>query len=149
MKNILLLAILMLSLPACVNLTIEQQGSRTANEQLRFSDLNRFDNELSEAMSSVDESVTVDFAGDVSINQIPDRMQGWLAVVDEHGKGVEIVSEDGTQNKSFALLIGLIPKIGEFIHSFEKKIVAKPYKAILILENNSDKVKSISFEKVK
>jgi len=60
-----------------------------------FIDLQRFDDELSASLVGIKEPVSVDFYSPVSPNDIPPRVQKWLATVEKSGGRINISQPEG------------------------------------------------------
>ena len=60
-----------------------------------FIDLQKFDEQLSSSLSSIKDPVAVNFYSPVTPNEIPPRMQKWLASVEKSGGRIDITSPEG------------------------------------------------------
>lgn len=71
----------------------KQNTGPGARNKILFIDSRNFDSKLSRALKDDHSEVTVTFLGDVSINEIPKRMEEWLAKA-EHYEGTVAVEPD-------------------------------------------------------
>ena len=60
-----------------------------------FIDLQKFDDQLSSSLSGIKDPVAVNFYSPVTPNEIPQRMQKWLAMIEQSGGRVDVTGPDG------------------------------------------------------
>ncbi len=75
---------------ACSTTSIEP-----AKPVVTFIDLQKFDDQLGLSLSNVKEPVFVNFYSPITPNEIPPRMQKWLAAVEKSGGRIDITSPEG------------------------------------------------------
>ena len=148
-----------LSLAACAsNIPLSSAVETTpTGTKLSFLDISKFDRDLSGSLQDKNASVEVAFYDKVSPNNVPDRLQKWISVVEADGGKVLVEpppNELVARNPLAAVsLIGtLITSIKGFAQFNSEKIYesAKGRDAVISLERNSKGevvVKSIKFVK--
>ncbi len=73
---------------------------------LQFLDSRSFDREFSRLLRDASHSVTVTFLGGVTVNDIPKRMEEWLAKAEKEGGEVSLeIDPDSTNTKSISLAL--------------------------------------------
>jgi hypothetical protein len=124
-------------------------SATSAQTELQFVDLQKFDNSLHASLSQTLPRVEVAFYNDVTPNQIPDRLQNWMAAVESGGGNVQVVPPPSSlQAKSPLMLISMIStlwtasKTAREMSSGARFQSAKKYDAQIVLKNN-DKGQSI------
>jgi len=125
--------------------------------KLSFLDISKFDRDLSASLQANATSVEVAFYDKVSPNNVPDRLQKWISVVEADGGKVlvqpppnELVAR--SPFTAVSLIGSLITSIKAFAHFSSDKIYesAKGRDAVISLERNADGqvlVTSIKFVK--
>ena len=97
-----------------------------------FIDTERFDRNLTNLMQNGHREIRVEFLGQVSINEMPPRLQSWLSHIDKFGHGYKIEqSSDDFVTKSPGLALALILRAVPFIRHNYRGEVSKPYGASL------------------
>jgi len=87
-----LVAVLALSaLSACNSTPINTSEPITPQARVSFIDISKFDRELASSVDSPLESVDVVFYDRVGPNNMPERLQKWLAAVEKNGGVVRVV----------------------------------------------------------
>jgi len=114
-----------------------------------FIDTERFDQQLSTLMRDDYVEIQIAFFGAVSINHMPARLQSWLSHIDKFGHGYEV---DQTSSelapKSIGLTLALILKAIPFIKDNYRGELSRPYKASLLLADNSDSLDTIILSRI-
>ena len=138
--------IFLLTLASCaskVPLSSEVETTPTGTK-LSFLDISKFDRDLSGSLQNKNTSVEVAFYDKVSPNNLPDRLQKWISVVEADGGKVLVEpppNELVTRNPLAALsLIGtLVTSIKTFAKFNSERIyeAAKGRDAVIALERNS------------
>lgn len=83
-----------------------------AQPRIEFLDLQSFDRELSRSFSAPLEQVQVSFHDRTSPNKIPDRVQAWMAAVEEGGGQVKVISPPAPfESRSPLLILGAITSL--------------------------------------
>lgn len=82
---------LAICLSACNTMPVAQEPAETAQAELRFVDLQKFDRELYTSLSKPLPKVEVAFYNEVTPNTLPDRLQQWMAAVESGGGTVKII----------------------------------------------------------
>ena len=127
--------------------------------KLSFLDISKFDRDLSGSLQDKNASVEVTFYDKVSPNNVPDRLQKWISVVEADGGKVlvEPPPNELVSRSPFAVLslVGsLITSIKGFAKFNSERIyeTAKGRDAVISLERNSSGevvIKAIKFVKRK
>jgi hypothetical protein len=126
-----------------------------AGAKLNFLDISKFDRDLSGSLQDKNASVEVAFYDKVSPNNVPDRLQKWISVVEVGGGKVlvepppnELISR--SPYAALSLIGTLITSIKGFAQFNSEKIYesAKGRDAVITLERGSNgdvTVKAIKF----
>ena len=97
-----------------------------AKPEITFIDTQKFDSELSSSLSSIKKPVEVDFHNPITPNEIPPRLEKWLAMVDKSGGKVNVASPVGEPApKSPALILGLFSGLWNAFTILGKESAAK------------------------
>lgn len=141
--KIYLLAASLLLISGCTHTPTTAKHS----ENLRFMDTDVFDKNLSSSMSADTEIINVAITGDVSINQIPNRLGNWLsAVVNKQGQ-VEVEPE--TRSLELGAILALLPVAYQYL---KKEILygdAEDYNATIFYDPDTGLVNQVVFTKRK
>lgn len=137
------ICIALASCAANVPLTSSVETTATG-ARLSYLDIAKFDRDLSIALKEKNNSVEVAFFDKVSPNNVPDRLQKWISVIDSSGGKVLVEpppSEFVSRSPMAALsLVGtLISTIKTFAKFNSERIyeTAKGRDAVISLERNS------------
>jgi len=142
----ILIVVFSLALVSCAaNVPLSSAVEITpAGAKLSFLDISKFDRDLSTSLQAKAASVEVAFYDKVSPNNVPDRLQKWISVVEADGGKVlvEPPPNELVARSPFAAvsLIGtLITSIKGFAQFNSEKIYesAKGRDAVISLERNS------------
>ena len=115
-----------------------------AGAKLSFLDISKFDRDLSGSLQDKNASVEVAFYDRVSPNNVPDRLQKWISVVEANGGKVlvepppnELVSR--SPFAALSLIGALVTSIKGFAQFNSERIYesAKGRDAVISLERNS------------
>jgi hypothetical protein len=135
-----------LTLASCAaNVPISSAVESTATGvKLNFLDISKFDRDLSGSLQEKNSSVEVAFYDKVSPNNVPDRLQKWISVVEADGGKILVEpppNELVTRNPLAALsMVGtLLSTIKGFTKFNSERIyeTAKGRDAVIALERNS------------
>ena len=146
-----------LALAACAsNVQLSSAVETTpTGARLSFLDISKFDRDLSGSLQDKNASVEVAFYDKVSPNNVPDRLQKWISVVEVNGGKVlvepppnELVSR--SPFAALSLIGTLITSIKGFAQFNSERIYesAKGRDAVISLERNSNGdvvIKAIKF----
>jgi hypothetical protein len=103
-----LLLVVALAVPGCAT----QRPERTAEEvhgPLRFVDVQKFDRDLADSLRNADQPVDVLFYEKVSPNDVPQRLQKWIAAAESGGGKLHVEPPpDEPTPKNPLALIGLL-----------------------------------------
>ena len=95
----------------------DPEKSVQVGSNLEFFDSDSFDKKLSSVLKTDPPTVTVKFAGAVSINKIPERLDKWFSAV-EANQGKVRLEAQGTSPKLIGDLVSLI--VGAYDHIKDK-----------------------------
>ena len=135
-----------LALAACAsNVPLSSAVESTATgAKLSFLDISKFDRDLSGSLQDKNASVEVAFYDKVSPNNVPDRLQKWISVVEANGGKVlvepppnELVARSPLA--ALSLIGTLVTSIKGFAKFNSERIyeAAKGRDAVISLERNS------------
>lgn len=97
-----------MTLTACNTMQISKTPEESAQPNLQFVDLQKFDRELHASLSQPLAKVEVAFYNDITPNALPDRLQNWIAAVETGGGSVKVIPpKSSVQPKSPLLLFSL------------------------------------------
>jgi len=140
-KTFYLLAASLLLISGCTHTPTTAKHS----ENLSFMDTDVFDKNLSSSMSADTETISIAITGDVSINQIPNRLGNWLsAVVDKQGQ-VEV--EPKTRSLGLAAIFGLLPAAYQYLKKEFLYGDAEDYNATIFYDRDTGLVNKVVFTK--
>lgn len=116
MKNLLLLAsVVVLAASCATEPTSDTAGADggSAPKPLVFADLPVFDRTFAQSLSSANGPVVVTSADFITLKQMPQRLEKWLAAVDDGGGKIETQALDNTEpaTRSIGLIFTLIGAI--------------------------------------
>jgi len=111
MKLIITLIILVL-----IGCNSTSSKSKIELENIRFIDTEIFDKDLIQSMKANSETITISIIGNISINNIPERLGKWLSIVmDKQGKVDFKINERTTGVEPLSLAIGVLPTAYKFL----------------------------------
>jgi hypothetical protein len=109
----LIITFILLVLIGC-NSTATKSQIELAN--IRFIDTEIFDKDLIQSMKANTETITVSIIGNISINNIPERLGKWLSIVmNKQGKVDFNTNERTTGVEPLSLAIGVLPTAYKFL----------------------------------
>lgn len=111
---------------------------------IKFADLDRFDQDLERNLKQQITPITIEFYGQVSINDLPERLQNWLSLIDNHGKGIEIIdSSDNVQKGGLGFMLSMLPQARAFFLHNRRIELIQPYSASIELQPRSDVISQL------
>jgi len=119
MKLIITLIILVL-----IGCNSTSSKSKIELENIRFIDTEIFDKDLIQSMKANSETITVSIIGNISINNIPERLGKWLSIVTDKQGNVDFnkikstntaLNERTTGVEPVSLVIGVLPTAYKFL----------------------------------
>lgn len=119
--------------------------SPNESEYLSFMDTDVFDKNLSKSMSTDTENIHVAITGQVSINEIPDRLGKWLSVVVEKEGRVDVEPKSNT--KFIGAVLGLMPTAYRFVKEEIFYGPADDYNATVFYTPETGLIKKVVFRK--
>jgi len=106
------LLVVWLGLTGCEGTMRPVAADAPAQPRIEFLDLQSFDRELSRSFGAPLEQVQVSFHDRTSPNKIPDRVQAWMAAVEEGGGQVKVLSPPAPfESRSPLLILGAITSL--------------------------------------
>lgn len=95
--------------------------ANTDSMEIEFIDLSSFDKNLNQAMKDGTNTITVSSAQPYELNNIPERLEKWLAAVEDSGGEIKVEADedpDGIKSRGVALVvIGVVMKMFGVIRS--------------------------------
>ncbi len=98
--------------------------SKIELENIRFIDTEMFDKDLIQSMKANSETITVSIIGNISINNIPERLGKWLSIVTDKQGNVDFNKIKSTNTAQYerttgvepvSLVIGVLPTAYKFL----------------------------------
>lgn len=137
--NIVLSGIFLTILAGC-----QSTSSVVPKQNITFIDSSKFDQEMSNSLSSDESNVKVTFYNPVSPNQIPPRVEKWLSEVDSTGGKITIAQPTGElAPKDPMMLFGLFSSLWAYFKTAtgisdmaNLKTSVKDRNAVIQLERN-------------
>lgn len=152
MKKIACLAVLILSLGGCADMSpltdlSQSVGLGGSSDSIVFIDASVFDQSLSNQLGTKAQKVEVVNAKPFPLNQIPDRLGKWLSAV-VNGKG-RLSVEPKPQFKALSIdwVIGLLPTVRDMVQDQFTYSPAKNYNVTLYHNQSSGLVERVVFER--
>jgi len=139
-KNLIYLFVIFYFLSACSSAPTEPP-----KPVVTFIDLQKFDDQLSASLSEIKDPVAVNFYSPVTPNEIPQRMQKWLAMIEQSGGKVNVTTPDGEPSPKDPTIIfslfgsmysGIKALIGKF-DSMSMENIARSRDANILLGRNT------------
>ncbi len=113
---------------------------------VEFFDAGAFDRKLSSTLKQEPSEMTIDFIADVSINDIPERMDKWLSAVEKGGGVIDVQVDPAHLTRGiFSEVISLVIGAYDFI---KKKMTYEPaqnYNAIVYYAQGTGKITKVIF----
>ncbi|WP_069472045.1 hypothetical protein [Candidatus Marithrix sp. Canyon 246] len=108
--------IITLIIPVLLGCNSTPTKSKIELENIRFIDTEIFDKDLIQSMKANSETITISIIGNISINNIPERLGKWLSIVmDKQGKVDFKINERTTGVEPLSLLMGVAPTAYKFL----------------------------------
>ena len=114
--------------------TKEEAAVAQSPKELMFFDSKVFDQRLTDHLQEGSSKVNIKFEGDVNLNKLPDRIDTWIALINDKGGDVNIVKvdEQGLPSRGFAMdAIQLIYKGVDHLRKKKEYKVLENYDATL------------------
>ncbi len=130
--------------------------SKIELENLRFIDTEMFDKDLIQSMKANSETITISIIGNISINNIPERLGKWLSIVmNKQGnvyfnkiKSTNIaLNERTTGVEPVSLVIGVLPTAYKFLKKEASYGLAGNYNVTVFYIPDNGNIKKIIFTK--
>lgn len=102
-----------------------------AQPKLQFLDVERFDSEVASAMAAPLPSIEVAFYARVSPNQMPERLQKWMAAVESRGGKVAVTEPpvSGLQPRSLMLVASAISSLWTANRALQQAVAEARFRA--------------------
>lgn len=142
MKNLLSYCLIILGVIGCS--TSGPPKTPSELENVVFIDTNVFDKDMVDSMSTKTDTINVTPVGQLSINQMPERLSKWLGAISDKKGRVEIEPK-ATGTKSFAFLLSLLPFAYDYLKSETSYGLAGDYNATIFYEPDTGVIKKIEF----
>ncbi|MBI5519484.1 MAG: hypothetical protein HY916_05440 [Desulfovibrio sp.] len=150
MRNARVLAAAVLSLLGLLAVLSACAGRNPAEgapalSEVQFLDSGSFDRKLSASLSARQPLVTVVFPASITLNNIPERMDKWLAKVEKFGGKVEIQPEPEAGRGIISEIFGLFIKAYEAIEEAVIYAPAKNYNVMIYYRAQTGLVTRLCF----
>lgn len=142
MKKILSYAAVVLFVMSCS--TAGPPKSLSELENVVFIDTNVFDKDLTDSMSAKVDTISVTPVGGLSVNQIPERLNKWLAAISDKNGKVDIEPK-APATRSLTFLIGLLPMAYDYFKNTSSYGLAGDYNATIFYQPDSGHIERIEF----
>lgn len=117
-------------------------------ENLRFIDTEIFDKDLIQSMKAKSETITIAIIGNISINNIPERLGKWLSIVmNKQGKVDFKMNERTTGVEPLSLAIGVLPTAYKFLKKEASYGLAGNYNVTVFYIHDNGIITKIIFTK--
>lgn len=122
-------------------------GERAKPGSITYLDTDKFDENLSSLLAGNASTVTVSFLDPPAVNEMPPRMNTWLAAVEANEGTLDLDGQDESSKSASAVLALLaLVKEGHAMYKESKKYSpAENYDAIIHLQEGGVDVKNIEF----
>ncbi|MCK5718105.1 MAG: hypothetical protein KAH77_11500 [Thiomargarita sp.] len=113
---------------------------------LMFMDTKAFDQDLSQAMSDTPEMITISMRGNVSVNNIPSRLNNWLKAITISEGRLEV----DPPTKSVALIIAIATALPSIYTWIKNKVTyrgSNHYNAKIYYDSETGNINKIVFHK--
>jgi hypothetical protein len=114
---------------------------------ITYLDTDKFDENLSSLLAGNASSVTVSFLDPPAVNEMPPRMNTWLAAVEANDGSLNLDGQDESAKSASAVLalLALVKEGHEMYKESKKYTPAENYNATIHLEEGGVEVKNIEF----
>jgi hypothetical protein len=151
----LIITVILLVLIGCNSTPIKSQ-IELAN--VRFIDTEIFDKDLIQSMKANTETITISIIGNISINNIPERLGKWLSIVMNKQGNVyfnkikpnrKIAQYERTTGvEAVSLMIGVLPTAYKFLKKEASYGLAGNYNVTIFYMQDNGFIKKIIFTKI-
>lgn len=122
-------------------------------ENIRFIDTEIFDKDLIQSMKADSETITISIIGNISINNIPERLGKWLSIVMNKKGNVYFNKVKSNKNERItgvepvSLVIGVLPTAYKFLKKEASYGLAGNYNVTVFYIPDNGNIKKIIFTK--
>lgn len=117
----------------------------TPQKEVQFLDTSGFDRKLSASLAGTEPEVNVVFPANITLNNIPERMDKWLSKVEKYGGRVEIQAEPEAGRSIITEIFGLFVKAYEAIEEVFIYSPAKNYNVMIHYKARTGIVTRLAF----
>jgi len=148
--NVVLLSMIIIGCVPTVptNSSSSQFASSTPLSEIEFLDISTFDADLSSSMKAALSTITVITLSPVTVNEIPERLEKWLAAVKEKGGSIDMEPKTRSITTVISVLFSLLDKYGSLFTGGQTTNFydyAANYNVILSYQPSDGKVNAIKF----
>lgn len=132
--------------------TASDQTAALTESSIKYSDLDGFDRSLSQALKQSAPGVTVQFVAPTTVNEIPTRMDKWLAMVEKYGGKVEAAPDPDFTIASRGLITDVVSLVIGAYNLAKEKILygpSKEYNAIVYYDQGTGRITRVVFSRKK
>ena len=134
-------------LPSCDSAEIKA----IPRDRLLFRPTNSFDNALAATLKASTPKVSVSFPNRVTLDNMPDNLDKWLAAVESGGGQVQRADQSaGFTGVLLALLPLILPRLQARIEEINQSRLfssARGYDAVIFFDNDGQAMKELIFQK--
>ena len=117
----------------------------TPQKEVQFLDTSGFDRKLSASLAGTEPEVNVVFPANITLNNIPERMDKWLSKVEKYGGRVEIQAEPEAGRSIITEIFGLFVKAYEAVEELFIYSPAKNYNVMIYYKARTGIVTRLAF----
>lgn len=123
----------------------------TLSDDVTFIDTDAFDKNLSNQMSSRQDTIEVASTSTFKINEIPERLSKWLDKVVDYKGTLDVDPKPEKQAQSVEWIISVLPTVYTIVYDYvgDKKLYspAQYYNATVVYDPKTNLVKKVVFTK--
>lgn len=136
------LCLIGLLLAACAG---QNAAPVTPQKEVQFLDSSSFDRKLSASLAGTEPEVNVVFPANITLNNIPERMDKWLSKVEKYGGRVEIQAEPEAGRSIITEIFSLFVKAYEALEEIFIYTPAKDYNVLIHYKARTGIVTRLAF----
>lgn len=134
-----------LVLVGCASTTTQPNTTPKAN--INFIDMEVFDTDLSNAMTSHLSPITITPLAPINVNDMPERLGKWLTAVRERGGKIDIEPKTKSLVSLVSFLFSSLTVYSDFFKKKSMYDTAVNYNVVMLYKPNSGKIENIKFMK--
>lgn len=116
--------------------------------EILFVDIDSFDTQLTSAMQQRSRQITLTFIGEsVTSNNIPERLNKWLAATDKIGHGLKVESTTGVASKGLLSFLALLPAGYQYLKDEYAASLTRSYGATLYYDPRTAVISTVVLDR--